>query len=200
MVPQVIQQWLTLIRESSSQPWAVPAFVGCYALGTTLLMPAVSFHVLAGLTWGLGRGILVSQLGLIVGGNLQFLLGRKLGQKRVSDWLKRRGWTRVEQLVHAEGVWGMIAVRQLPLPFVGVNLMAGASPLRWWHFAVGSSVGALPPMVVYTWFAAEIYNGVAGAKEGAFLRALAAGATMVVLAVVPRVLLRLRARGQTSPR
>ena len=194
----MIEQWLTLIRQSSSEPWAVPAFAACYLVGTSLLMPAVSFHVLAGLTWGLGPGVLVSQLGLNFAGNIQFLVGRKLGQKRVSSWLAKRNLSRVEQLFHANGLWGMIAVRQLPLPFVGVNLMAGASPLRWWHFAVGSAAGALPPMIVYTWFAAEIYNGVAGARQGALLRALLAGAAMVVLAVLPKVISRLRA--QTSPR
>ncbi len=198
----MIESWLTLIRQSSSEPWAIPAFAVCYLFGTSVLMPAVSFHVLAGLTWGLGPGLLVSQLGLNLAGNVQFLIGRRLGQKRVTQWLAKKNLSRVEQLVHANGVWGMIAVRQLPLPFVGVNLMAGASPLRWWHFAVGSALGALPGMVVYTWFAAEIYNGVAGAKQGALVRALLAGAAMVALAVLPKLLSKLRGRGaaQTSPR
>lgn len=199
MALTVIEHWLTLIRESSSEPWAIPAFAGCYLLGTSLLMPAVSFHVLAGLTWGLGPGVLVSELGLCVAGNVQFLVGRKLGQKRVSAWLAKKNLSKVEQMVHANGLWGMIALRQMPLPFVGVNLMAGASPLRWWHFAVGSAVGALPPMIIYTWFAAEIYNGVAGAKQGALWRALLAGAAMVTLAVLPKLISKLRER-QTSPR
>ncbi|MFT3836680.1 MAG: VTT domain-containing protein [Myxococcaceae bacterium] len=199
MALTVIEHWLTLIRESSSEPWAIPAFAGCYLLGTSLLMPAVSFHVLAGLTWGLGPGILVSELGLNVAGNVQFLIGRKLGQKRVSAWLLKKNMGRVEEMFHANGLWGMIALRQMPLPFVGVNLMAGASPLRWWHFAVGSAVGALPPMVVYTWFAAEIYNGVAGAKQGALWRGLLAGAAMVLIAVLPKLVSKLRQR-QTSPK
>ncbi len=196
----MLEQALTLIRESAGTPWAVPAFLACYLAGTSLFMPAVSFHVAAGLTWGFARGVLISELGLNFAGNLQFWVGRRLGQRRVAAFLERRGLGRIEPLVHANGVWGVVAVRQLPLPFVGVNLLAGASPLRWWHFTLGSAVGGLAPIVVYSYFAAQVYSGVAGAKREALEKALLAGAAMVALAVLPRLWLHLRKRAQTSPR
>ncbi len=196
----MVEHWLQLIRESSATPWAMPAFVGCYLLGTSLLMPALTFHVLAGLTWGFWPGLLASQLGLNLAGNAQFLLGRKLGQQRVSAWLKRRGWQRLEPLVHANGVWGVVALRQLPLPFVGVNLLAGASPLKWPHFALGSALGGLAPMTVHLWFASELYGGAVEARRGAMIRVVLAGTAVVVASLLPRVWLYLRGRAQTSPR
>ena len=109
------------------------------------------------------------------------------------------GWTRSEALFAENGLWSMVAVRQLPLPFVAVNVSAGASPVRWVHFALGSGLGALGPTIVYTYFATSLIDGVEGAKKEAVVKALLAGAAIVLIAVGPKVVVWWRKRQATSP-
>jgi uncharacterized membrane protein YdjX (TVP38/TMEM64 family) len=180
------------LRELGAHPAAVGIFVLLYLVGTSVLVPAVGFAIVAAVVWGYGAGMAVSLLALNLVSNVHFLAGRAVGRARVEKWLERRGWSAA--VLRESGVTTMIAVRQLPLPFVAVNVAAGVSPLKWWHFAVGSAIGAIPPTVVYTWFATALIDGVEGARTEALLKALAGGAMIVTLALAPKVWARWRSR------
>ncbi len=173
------------LRELGSHPGAVPLFVLLYLAGTSILMPAVAFAIVAAVVWGYGPGMLVSLLALNLVSNVHFWLGRWVGKARVEAWLLRRGWSGA--LLKQGGLGTMIAVRQLPLPFLAVNLACGVSPLKGWHFVVGSAIGALPPTIVYTYFATALLEGVEGARTEALLKALAGGAMVVTLGVAPKL-------------
>ncbi|MBX7099427.1 MAG: VTT domain-containing protein [Myxococcaceae bacterium] len=161
--------------------WAPPAYLGLYAAGTTLLLPAVSFAILAGAVFGFGPGLLLSQVGLSLTANAHFALGRWLGQGRVQPWLERRGFGRLTAELSAHGVTSVIAIRQLPLPFVAVNVACGAAPVRWRDFALGSALGGLAPSLVYTWSAAALASGDEGAWTAALIRAAIGGGTMLLV-------------------
>ena len=183
------------LRELGTHPAAIGVFVLLYLVGTTALVPAVAFAIVSAVVWGYGPGLAVSLLALNLVSNVHFWLGRWVGQARVERWLFRRGWSGA--VLRESGVTTMIAVRQLPLPFVAVNVAAGISPLKWWHFAVGSAIGAVPPTLVYTWFATALVDGVEGARTQALLEALAGGALIVLLAVAPKLWARWRTKRQT---
>ena len=186
-----------LLRGLATSSAAVPMFLLLYASGTSLLLPAVGFHIVAAVVWGYWPGFGLSMVALNLTAGLHFLAGRRLGRARVEAFLARRGWTGA--LVSERGVTTMIAVRQLPLPFVAVNLAAGASPLKAWHFAVGSALGAVPPTLTYTWFAVELVDGVEQARTEALVRALLAGSLILLLALAPRLWAWLRARRDRAP-
>jgi uncharacterized membrane protein YdjX (TVP38/TMEM64 family) len=121
---------------------------------------------------------------------VHFVAGRWLGGARVKRWLERRGFHGVREELETGGVLATIIVRQFPLPFVGVNLAAGASPMKWWRFTVGNAVGLLPGATVYSWSAASIIAGVEGARTTALLRTLAAALAVIALGVGSRALQR----------
>lgn len=178
------------LRELGAHPAAYVIFVLLYLAGTSVLLPAVGFAIVAAVVWGYGPGMLVSLLALNLASNVHFWVGRWIGQARVEQWLARRGWGAA--VLRESGVTTMITVRQLPLPFMAVNVAAGVSPLKWWHFAVGSAIGAIPPTVVYTYFATALLEGVEGARTEALLKALAGGAMIVTLALAPKLWARWR--------
>ena len=184
------------LRELGTHPGAMGAFVVLYLVGTTALVPAVGFAIVAAVVWGYGPGVALSLLALNLVSNLQFWAGRWVGQARVERWLVRRGWSGA--LLRESGVTTMIAVRQLPLPFVAVNVAAGVSPLKWWHFAVGSAIGGVPPTVVYTWFATALIEGVEGARSEALGKALLGGAAVLLLAVGPKLWARWRKKSVSA--
>lgn len=197
--PKALLEWM---RQMGSRGWAIPAFVLVYAVATTFLAPALSFHIVAAVLWGFWEGLLISMVTCNAVSNLHFQLGRWIGREKVRAWLEKKGWSRLVKELETSGVGTMIAIRQLPLPFVAVNVACGASPLKAWHFAAGTAIGALPPTLVYTSFASALLEGVAGSKREALVRALGAGAVMITITVGPKLFKWWKARRaarQTAP-
>ncbi len=184
---------LVTLRAMGDSGWAPFAYVIAYATGTMIFVPAIGFHALAGVTWGMGKGLALAWLGLNVGSNVQFALGRWAGQKTVSSFLSDKGYGSLLRKLEGEGAWTMVWVRQIPLPFFVVNLAAGASAMKWHHFAIGSGIGGLPSVLVSTYFAAQLINGVEGANLEVLLTTLGLGAVMLLLLGLVRLWARRRA-------
>lgn len=172
---------LMALRGFGGSLWAPVTYCLAYFLGTMIFLPAVGFHALAGVTWGFAKGALLAWLALNVGSNLQFGMGRWAGQRAVRDWVRRRGYSSLLDRIEGEGAWTMLWVRQLPLPFFIVNLAAGASTMKWRHFVLGSGLGALPSLIVSTYFAVQILEGVEGEKAQVLLKSAAIGAALLVV-------------------
>ena len=160
-------------------------FLGLFLLGTSAMLPAVAFAIVAAVVWGYWPGVVLSMLAANVVANLHFWVGRWVGRRRVEPWLARRGWGGA--MLRESGVTTVIALRSMPLPFLAVNVAAGVSPVKGWQFAIGSALGSIPPMTVYPYFAAALIEGVDGARTEALLKALAGGALIVSLAVAPKL-------------
>lgn len=184
--PRALVQFL---RALGAQGWAIPAFVLLFGVATTFFAPAISLVVVAGVTWGFWPGWLVVWLTENLWANLQFLAGRVIGRERLKAALARRGLTGVLRELEHGGVLATLMVRQLPLPFVGVNVAAGASPLRWHRWAVGNALGLLPGALVFAQLASSLADGVEGARQAAGRQVLLAGALVVALALGTRLLL-----------
>ena len=177
---------LEAVRRSPFLPLAYAALFGA----TSLLVPAFAFFVLAGALWGFWPGCLVGWLAATLWAHLHFAAGRWLLRGPVRAWLQdpRLGLLRRE--LEQGGVLAVVVVRQLPLPFVGVNAAAGASPIGWGRFALGNAAGLVPSAVVYAWSAAAILGGVEGAREVAALRVLVAAAAILALGISSRLVRR----------
>lgn len=183
--PQALVQALRALGE---QGWAILAYVALFGLATTLLGPAMAMVVVAGLTWGFWPGCLIAWLVTNLWSNLHFWAGRLLGRERLKAALARRGVTRVLRELERGGVLAMVMIRQVPLPFVAVNVAAGASPIAWRKFALGNALGLAPGTLVISHLASSLADGVEGAREAATVRVVIAAALVVTLALGTRLL------------
>jgi len=190
---------LTLLRGARDSAWAVPAYLAIYFASTAMLMPAIAMHVAAGAVWGFGQGWLLAFLGANLASNAQFAIGRWVGPQRVKAWLLQRGLTGLVEELEQRGALTIMIVRQLPLPFVGVNVGAGASPVTWPQFVVGNAVGLLPSITIYTYFAATLADGVEGARTEALIRAVIAAVAAVGIGLFSRWLSRRRRAAGSQP-
>jgi uncharacterized membrane protein YdjX (TVP38/TMEM64 family) len=184
--PAALAARLAAVRESG---WLVPAYFLAFGL-TTLLAPAFAFFVVAGVLWGAWPGVLIGWLGANGWSNLHFFAGRWLGGDRVQRFLEARKLDSIREELEGGGALATMIVRQLPLPFVGVNLAAGASPMKWSRWALGNALGLIPGSTVYGWSAASIVQGAEGARTEAIVRTLFAAAAVIGLGVVSRVVQR----------
>jgi uncharacterized membrane protein YdjX (TVP38/TMEM64 family) len=177
---------IATMRSLASSPAAVPAFFLLFGVGTSVFAPAVAFMVTAGVTWGFWPGWVFVWGAANLWANVHFVLGRWVAGDALRTWLEQRkaGWLTRE--LETGGVFATVMIRQLPLPFVLVNLSAGASPLRWRKWAVGNAIGLVPNSIIYTQLAAALADGVSGAKEAVTTRALLSTAGVITLSLFSR--------------
>jgi len=191
--PQALVARLGRVREEG---WLVPLYFVLFG-ATSVLAPAFVFFVTAGALWGFWPGCAIGWLAANGWAQVHFMLGRGLGRSRVARWLADDRLSRVRHELEEGGALAVIVVRQLPLPFVGVNLVAGASPLKWTRWSVGNAAGLLPAATVYAWSAASIVAGADGARGEAAVQVGVAALALVTLGVGSRLAWRgvRRARG-----
>jgi uncharacterized membrane protein YdjX (TVP38/TMEM64 family) len=182
--PQVA---LDLVFSVRDRPWAWPVFVLAYLGLTSAFVPATLLHMVAGAGWGFRTGLLLNLVAFHLTSNLQFWAARRLGRSAVVGWVGEGPLARVEAKLAREGLRAAMLVRLLPLPNLAVNLAAGMSPIRWRDFALGTLVGTLPVIGVYTYFSAALAEGAVGAKRDALVHTLLGGALVLAIALITRL-------------
>lgn len=125
------------------------AFVVAYGLVTLTPIPKNVVSIAAGITWGLGVGVILVYLGALIGAALAFAIGRGLGRDAVERFTGARV-ARVDDVLRRRGVLALIGVRLVPaLPFTVINYTAGLTSVRGRDYAVGTMVGILPGTIAY---------------------------------------------------
>lgn len=190
---------VALLRRFEHHGWAIPAYLFLYVPLTAAFLPATLFHVAAGVTWGFKLGVLLNILACNGSSTLQFFAARKLGRERVKWLMERKGAAGLDALLAKSGFETVLLIRLTPLPTMAVNVAGGLSSIRWRDFALGSALGTLPVILVYTWFAAALANGLAGTEQQILRNLVIAGACLIALALVPRLVMRWRKRHGKDP-
>lgn len=129
---------------------ALFVLAGCLAVPLSLLV------LLTVLVQGPLQGALSCLLGGSLIGLLSFGAGALLGRAAVAQ-LAGPKLQALNALVARRGLLAVFVVRLVPAaPFAVVNLMLGATAVRWWAFVLGNLVGMLPMVLVTAWAAPEI--------------------------------------------
>ena len=95
----------------------------------------------------------------------------------------RAAWARLSARLETSGAVVDVVLRQLPLPFVGVNVAAGASPMPWWHFAGRLGAGAFPRSASTPSSRRRSPTASRGRAEAVLFAPLAAGGGVLVLSL-----------------
>jgi uncharacterized membrane protein YdjX (TVP38/TMEM64 family) len=200
---------------------AVLAFIGLYVVTVALSVPGALFlTVSGGFLFGLLVGASASVIGATLGATLIFLVARSA----LGEPLLRRAGPRVSQL--AEGFRDdafsyLLFLRLVPaFPFFLVNVVPAFAGVRLAPFVAATALGIIPAAVVYAYAGIGLDSIIAMQKD-LYQECLAAGRTecqltfdardiltpqllaalvaLGVLALVPVVVRRLRARRSATP-
>jgi len=140
----------------------------------TLLTVATVF------TFGLLPGYLYALLGCLTSATLTYAMGRIAGR----DLVRKIAGSRMDRFRRKGTRHGLITVfmiRIVPIaPFTVVNLIMGASEIRFYDFIVGSLLGMMPGLLVLTLFGFQLDYTVRSPGTGGFVLL---GITVVVVAV-----------------
>jgi len=153
-----LHDWLdkdTLIGvgRALQQAPVTPVWVlGAYVLAALTAIPITLVIFTTVVVFGPTMGLVYSLLGSLVGASLTFALGHAFGRNIV----RRLGGARLNTLsrwLRHRGLLAMLTVRLVPVaPFTVVNLVAGASHIRFRDFLLGTVFGMLPGATAITVF------------------------------------------------
>lgn len=201
--------WLAFHRESLQAAtlerelqrfgrWAPVLFILLYALATVLFVPGSVLTVAGGALFGPLWGTLWNLTGATLGATLAFGIARYLA----SEWVSRRAGERLARLMRGvdEEGWRFVAfVRLVPLfPFNLVNYAFGLTRIRLAEYVLASFVCMAPGALAYTYLG---YAGreTASGQAGAIHKALLALALLAAVAILPRLVRRMKGPRFTDP-
>ena len=159
----IIEQLNQLITHSAAQWWVVP-LVGLFCLidGFFLFLPSETALVaLASISARTGHPniwllLAVGALGAIIGDNIAYFLGRKLGTTRFK-WMRRPRVAKAFEWAGKEldkrGAILIFTARYIPVGRIAVNFTAGATGFAWRRFV------ALDAIAAVTWASYSIAVG-----------------------------------------
>lgn len=137
--------------------WMVTlAMLAAFVVGGLLMFPVTMLILATGLLYGPASGIAVALGGALAGAIAGYGVGVLLGRHGLRRLLRGR-LDKISRQVARRGVLSMTLIRMLPVaPFTVINLVAGASHLRFRDFLIGSLLGMAPGTVAIATFAGQV--------------------------------------------
>jgi len=178
-------EWATPLRDHPLMPLAV---IGAYMLGGVIVAPITVFIVATAIAFGPLLGFTYSLVGCLLSATLTYSLGSLIGRHTV----RRFAGAQVSRLSHRlarHGLTAILLVRILPVaPFTVINVMAGASEVRFRDFILATFLGMLPGLLVMTFFGDRLESVIRDPKAESIIVL----ASLVVALVLVMVWLRRR--------
>jgi uncharacterized membrane protein YdjX (TVP38/TMEM64 family) len=117
-------------------------------LASVVFFPITILIALTGMTLGPFLGFACAAAGCLISAAASFALGTLLGEKGLRKIMGKR-LNRMSKAVAKKGVLSVAGLRLLPVaPFTAINLIAGASHIRFWDFVLGTILGMAPGIML----------------------------------------------------
>ena len=147
-----LASWLTTLTTilHGTGLFGAALFVAVYVIGVTLFVPAWMFSIAAGLLYG-AWGILLSWCAMMVAACVGFVLVRGAVAGPVRTLVDRRPRIRiVADSIDQEG-WRMVLLVRVSgiVPFGVQNLVFGITRVRFLPYALATTVGVLPGVLLH---------------------------------------------------
>ncbi|HLU39500.1 MAG TPA: VTT domain-containing protein, partial [Planctomycetota bacterium] len=149
-----------------------------------------------GLVFGPWLGALYAFVGALTSAAAGFAVGRWLGRDALARLSRRL--PRLDKLLAARGVTAAFLIRKIPAPFTLINMVVGASRMRFVDFMLGSLLGLSAMVISLAMFGPHVLEAVRHPSPRTWF---AAGVLLVLLAVavgVDRVLRRRRSETEAA--
>lgn len=177
-------------------PFSSVAIVASYVVAGVLMVPVTLLIAVTGMVFGPVQGALYALAGTLASAVTTYGIGHWLGHDTVHRLLGQ-SVNRLSQRIAARGIMAMTVIRVLPVaPFTVVNVIAGASHIRFRDFVIGTFLGMLPGIVMTVTFVHHLAEAVR--HPNAFTVAVLAAVAALIMAVALglRRLLKRREAGQ----
>jgi uncharacterized membrane protein YdjX (TVP38/TMEM64 family) len=144
-------------QESVKNDAAAPIYVAAiYLIASLCFFPITILNLATVFAFGALWGNVYALIGWLLSSTGGYLMGRLIGKDFLHKLAGRR-LARVVDGVERHGFWTVLALRVFPVgPFTLVNMVIGASGIRFSDFFWASLVGRLPGILVLTLFGVQL--------------------------------------------
>ncbi|MGE3987337.1 VTT domain-containing protein [Pseudorhodoplanes sp.] len=148
-----LQRLISDIAQSSLAPIAV---LLVFLAGGLVAFPVTILIAATAASFGPWLGFCYAFVGALASALVTYGIGAVVGREGLSQILGTR-LNAIRNKIARQGLIAVVAIRLVPVaPFTLVNLVAGASGIRLWHYLVGTVLGLLPGLVVMSLLGSEI--------------------------------------------
>jgi len=153
--PDNIRQWLLDVAEIPGAPLIVLA---TFVLGGLVVFPVMLLIAATAAAFGPWLGFALAGTGAIASAMITYGIGAAIGRDAVETVLGPR-LRRVRRSIAERGVLAVAAIRLVPIaPFTLVNLVAGASRIRFLDYVFGTVIGMAPGLVLMSALGHQIWS------------------------------------------
>jgi len=119
------------------------------------VVPVMLLVSLTGIAFGPVLGPLYAMTGCLASASTAFAIGRWIGPRSVNGWGGERT-RRLMGMLRRNGTLAVFLIRKIPMPFVLVNVMLGASPVGYREFLIGTALGMAAMVVALAGFGYQL--------------------------------------------
>lgn len=157
---------LDLARGLEAMPFTPVAIVASYVVAGLLMVPVTLLIAVTGIVFGPVQGAVYAIGGSLLSAAVTYGLGHWLGRDTVRRVLGARV-NRLSRRIAKRGILAMVVVRLLPIaPFTVVNVVAGASHLRFRDYLLGTFLGMSPGIAITVTFVHNLAEAVRNPSAG----------------------------------
>lgn len=130
--------------------WRGPLVLFAFVLGSLIVFPVTVLIAATAIALGPLTGFVWALLGSLLGASVTFLVGRSFGRTSLKKLLGR-SLNAVARRLRRGGIVPIMVVRNIPIaPFTVVNVVAGATGIRYVDFLIGTALGMGPGIAAVT--------------------------------------------------
>lgn len=183
--PTTTAQFVERLQSYGGRWWAPIAFIAAFMVISLTGLPGTPLTLAAGAVWGWAAGTWWVMLATMIGTALPYQLARQ-GVPGIK-WRLEKRFGSVLHRIQKEGLTAILVLRMLHVfPFAVISYAAGFASARPRDYFVGTFFGTLPSVIVYTYFADAILEGVVSPEKAAG-RMVIAGLILAAFIVITRV-------------
>lgn len=150
LTPENMRQWISTLNDNPFTPIIV---ITVFAIAGLIAIPLTLLVVTVAISFGAWPGSIYAIAGSLLSAILGYVVGQWLGRKSISEMAGSK-LNRLSKRLANHGVMAIITVRIIPVaPFTVINLVAGASHIKFKDFLLGTLFGMLPGILAITVFA-----------------------------------------------
>ncbi len=153
--PQSIRGWLAGIADWPAAPLVVLA---AFVIGGLVVFPVLLLIAATAAVFGPWLGFVLAGTGAILSAVVTYAVGAAIGRSAMENVMGPR-LNRVRRGIVKRGVLAVAAVRLVPIaPFTLVNLVAGASKIRFSDYLLGTIIGMAPGLILMSALGFQIWS------------------------------------------
>ena len=172
---------LDAMHRYARMPYGPLLMVGLFVAGGFTMFPVVVLIAATAIVFGPWIGFATALGGCLASAASLFWAGRLFGR----TWVQRFGGdviNRISTKLAEHGIMTVVTVAVVPMaPFTVVNLVAGASPLRFREFMIGMLIGLTPGTFAFAQFGGGIERALNDPGPATIAAALGFGAAALSL-------------------